>query len=299
MPELDFDGAVAVVTGAGHGLGRAYAGELGRRGARVLVNDLDPEAARSAARDIADAGGVAVAETSSVADPAGGEAIIAAAVDAFGRVDVLINNAGVGRPKDFGDVGMDDVHLSLSVHLLGAYHLIVPAWRHMAAQGGGSIVNTSSSVGLFGQKRSAVYASAKMGVVGLTRVLAAEGAPLGIRVNAIAPVASSRMAADVYGKLDPKLDPARVAAVVLALAHRDCQVTGEVVSAGGGRLSRILIATTDGYFSPDLTVEEAAAALPSVVAGETAVRVPTCAMDEIDLIRQCFPDLDGFPMPMR
>ncbi|MFD2349630.1 SDR family NAD(P)-dependent oxidoreductase [Nonomuraea ferruginea] len=234
MPELDFDGAVAVVTGGGHGLGRAYAGELGgaARGCwSTTSTPRPPDRPRGTSRTPA-----AWRSPRRAASPTrpSGEAIIAAAVDAFGRVDVLINNAGVGRPKDFGDVGMDDVHLSLSVHLLGAYHLIVPAWRHMTAQGGGSIVNTSSSVGLFGQKRSAVYASAKMGVVGLTRVLAAEGAPLGIRVNAIAPVASSRMAADVYGKLDPKLDPARVAAVVLALAHRDCPVTGEVVSAGGG-----------------------------------------------------------------
>ncbi|MQA03268.1 MAG: SDR family NAD(P)-dependent oxidoreductase [Streptosporangiales bacterium] len=185
---------------------------------------------------------------------------------------------------------------SLGVHLLGAIHVLLPAWRHLAARGGGRVVNTTSAVGMFGQRRSAVYAAGKMGIVGLTRVLAQEGAAHGISVNAIAPVASSQMAGEVYGRLDEEIPPERVAAVVLALAHPSCPVSGEVVSAGGGRMSRLLVGATEGYFSPDLDDDEAAANLAAVCAQERPVVVPDSAMAEIDLIRRCFPDLAAHPM---
>lgn len=157
-------------------------------------------------------------------------------------------------------------------------------------------MNTTSAVGMFGQRRSAVYAAGKMGIVGLTRVLAQEGAAHGISVNAIAPVASSQMAGEVYGRLDEEIPPERVAAVVLALAHPSCPVSGEVVSAGGGRMSRLLVGATEGYFSPDLDDDEAAANLAAVCAQERPVVVPDSAMAEIDLIRRCFPDLAAHPM---
>jgi len=138
-----------------------------------------------------------------------------------------------------------------------------------------------------------------MGVVGLTRVLAQEGAEHGIRVNAIAPVARSHMAGDVYGRLDAKVPPELVAAVVLALAHPSCAVTGEVVSAGGGRMSRVVVGVTDGYFSPTLDDDEASAQLSAVCSKQVPVSLPDCAMTEIDLIRRCFPDLAEFPMQPR
>jgi NAD(P)-dependent dehydrogenase (short-subunit alcohol dehydrogenase family) len=305
---LDFSGSVALVTGAGNGLGREYAHQLAARGAKVVVNDVavgvDGRAGSGApaqvvVEEIEAAGGTAVASTESVATPAGGAAIVAAAIREFGGLDIVINNAGIARTNFFSEVVYEDVIASLSVHLLGAYHVLMPAWKHLVAGGGGRVVNTTSSVGTFGQRRSAVYASGKMGVVGLTRVLAQEGAPDGIRVNAIAPVASSRMAGEVYGKLDPKVPPERVAAVVLALAHESCRVTGEVVSAGGGRMSRLIVAATDGYFAEDLDDEDAAAHLDDVCAQENVAMVPDSAMSEIDLIRRCFPDLAEFPMQPR
>jgi NAD(P)-dependent dehydrogenase (short-subunit alcohol dehydrogenase family) len=305
---LDFEGSVALVTGAGNGLGRVYAKELAARGAKVVVNDIavgvdGSSVAGSPAQLVVDeiiaAGGEAIASTESVATPRGGGAIVAAAVRTFGGLDIVINNAGIARTNFFSDVVYEDVVASLSVHLLGAYHVLMPAWRQLVKRGGGRIVNTTSSVGTFGQRRSSVYASGKMGIVGLTRVLAQEGAEHGIAVNAIAPVASSRMAGEVYGKLDPYVPPERVAAVVLALAHPSCEVTGEVVSAGGGRMSRLMIAATPGYFSPDLDDDEAAAQLTEVCAQDEVAKVPDSAMSEIDLIRECFPDLADFPMQPR
>jgi NAD(P)-dependent dehydrogenase (short-subunit alcohol dehydrogenase family) len=305
---MDFTGSVAVVTGAGHGLGRSYALELAARGARVVVDDIPLQAdgssgtgspADDVVAEIVAAGGVAVAERTSVATADGGAAVVQRALDEFGDLDVLINNAGIGRAKPFADVTYEDVTASLSVHLLGAFHTVMPAWQHFLTRGGGRIVNTTSAVGMFGQRRSAVYAAAKMGVVGLTRVLAQEGAEHGIRVNAIAPVAQSRMAGEVYGRLDPKLPAGLVTAVVLALAHQDCPVTGQVVSAGGGRMARLFVAAADGHFSPTLDADEAAAHLAEVCAEEEPVAVPVDAMAEIDLIRQCYPELAGFRMQHR
>ncbi|GAB1510553.1 SDR family NAD(P)-dependent oxidoreductase [Actinophytocola sp. KF-1] len=305
---LDFTGQVAVVTGAGNGLGRRYALDLAARGARVVVNDIgvgvdgaanDDSPALRVVEEIRAAGGEAVAAEASVATAAGGESVVEHALASFGRLDVLVNNAGIARTNHFTDVRYPDVRASLSVHLLGAFHLLLPAWRHFVAQGGGAVVNTTSAVGVFGQQRSSVYAAGKMGVVGLTRVLALEGAAHGVRVNAIAPVARSRMAADVYGRLNDKLDPAFVSAVVLALAHPSATVTGEVISAGGGRISRLLLAATEGHFDPALDDESAAAVLSAVAADERVAAVPGCAMDEIDLIRASHPDLADFRMAPR
>jgi NAD(P)-dependent dehydrogenase (short-subunit alcohol dehydrogenase family) len=302
---LDFTDRVAIVTGAGNGLGRRYALDLARRGARVVVNDIGvgvdgvatgDSPAEAVVAEIRALGGEAVAVEASVADPAGGKAIVDSAIDVYGRLDVLVNNAGIARTNLFAEVNYEDVLASLHVHLLGAFHLLLPAWGHLK---GGAVVNTTSAVGMFGQQKSSVYAAGKMGIVGLTRVLALEGAEHGIRVNAIAPVAQSRMAADVYGRLNPKLDPAFVSAVVLALAHSSSTVTGEVISAGGGRISRLLLAATEGHFTQDLDDETAAAVLGEVAADERLAAVPSCAMDEIDLIRASYPDLADFRMTPR
>lgn len=305
---LDFTGRVAIVTGAGQGLGRRYAIDLARRGAHVVVDDVaaavdgtatGTNPADAVVDEIRAAGGTAVAEHTSVADPAGGQAIVDRAVAEFGRLDILINNAGIARTNEFADVLYADVLASLHVHLLGAFHTLLPAWRRFREQGEGCVVNTTSAVGMFGQRRSSVYAAGKMGVVGLTRVLALEGAAHGIRANAIAPVARSRMAGDVYGPLDAKLDPAFVSAVVLALAHPSSTVTGEVVSAGGGRMARLIVAATEGFFTPDLDDDTAARQLADVCADERVVAVPGCAMDEIDLIRASYPELADFRMTPR
>lgn len=305
---LDFTGQIAVVTGAGGGLGRTYAHALAARGAKVVVNDVAVEVdgrpaagapAAAVVEEIQAAGGEAVASEHSVATPEGGAAIIATALEAFGGLDIVINNAGIARTNFFTDLEYEDVLASLHVHLFGAYHVLIPAWRHLVARECGQVVNTTSSVGLFGQQRSAVYASAKMGVVGLTRVLASEGRRYGIRVNAIAPVAASRMAGEVYGALDPHVPPERVAAVVLALVHPSCEVSGEVISAGGGRMSRLIIAATEGYFAPQLSDDQAAAALDSVCKQRDVAAVPDCAMSEIDLIRRCFSELTEAPMRFR
>lgn len=305
---LDFTGRVAIVTGAGQGLGRRYALDLGRRGALVVADDVaaavdgtatGTNPADAVVEEIRAAGGTAVAEHTSVADPAGGRAIVDRAIAEFGRLDILINNAGIARTNEFTDVVYDDVLASLQVHLLGAIHLLLPAWQRFREQGAGCVVNTTSAVGVFGQRRSSVYAAGKMGVVGLTRVLALEGAEYGIRVNAIAPVARSRMAGDVYGPLAAKLDPALVAAVVLALAHPSCTTTGEVISAGGGRMSRLVFAATEGFFSPELDDDMAAARLAEVAEDDRVVAIPRCAMDEIDLIRASYPELGDFRMAPR
>ncbi|MFT3866503.1 MAG: SDR family NAD(P)-dependent oxidoreductase [Solirubrobacterales bacterium] len=305
---LDFSGSVALVTGAGNGLGRVYALQLAERGAKVLVDDVavgvdgrpsDESPAQAVVEEILAAGGEAVACTESVATPEGGAAIVAQAIERLGDLDIVVNNAGIARTNFFADVVYEDLMASLSVHLLGAYHVLLPAWKHMIERGGGRVVNTTSSVGTFGQRRSSVYASGKMGIVGLTRVLAQEGAAHGIKVNAVAPVASSRMAGEVYGKLDRYVPPELVSAVVLALAHRSCEVSGEIVSAGGGRMSRLMIAATPGHFSPGLDDEEAAARLVEVCAQDEVALVPDSAMAEIDLIRRCFPELVDFPMEPR
>ncbi|MCW3817963.1 SDR family NAD(P)-dependent oxidoreductase [Micromonospora sp. DR5-3] len=305
---LSFDGQVAVITGAGRGLGAAYARELARRGARVVVNDngtsvsgddRSPVPAEQVAGEINEAGGIAVATTDSVADAAGGRAVIDAAMEAFGRIDILIHNAGIGRAKWFAEVSTADIEPVLAVHLIGAFHVIAPAWERFVAQESGSIITTTSAVGVFGQRRSSVYAAAKMGVIGLTRTLAQEGTPHNIRVNAIAPVAASRMAGEVYQHLTPMVPPERVAAAVVALAHPDCAVSGEVISAGGGRISRLVFGANQGYFSPELTAEEAAVELPRVCGDSELIAVPGCAMDEVDLIRREYPELADQPMRAR
>jgi NAD(P)-dependent dehydrogenase (short-subunit alcohol dehydrogenase family) len=287
---LNVDGRVVVVTGAAGGLGRAYAELFAQRGAQLMLNDTASDGLNELATGLG-----AVPDTNTVATPEGGEAIVAHALDAFGRLDVLVNNAGIARPNYLDDLDWSDLSATLSVHLLGAFHLSKPAWRIFRAAGGGAIVNTTSAVGLFGQQRSSGYAAAKLGIVGMTRVLAIEGAGYGIRVNAIAPVASSPMAGPVYGALDPKLDPKLVAATVLALAHESCKLNGEVISAGGGRIARVIIGTSPGSFVPDLSVEDASQYLGSLPAEEHYL-TPGSAMEEIDLIRVNHP---GLTEPMR
>jgi NAD(P)-dependent dehydrogenase (short-subunit alcohol dehydrogenase family) len=295
MADLGFDNKVAIVTGAGGGLGRSHALELARRGARVVVNDLggavdgsgssDGPAAQ-VVRDIVGLGGEAVTSTDSVSTPAGGAAIVATALEAFGRVDIVVNNAGILRDKAFHNLTPELVDPVIDVHLKGAFNVLRAAWPRLREQGYGRVINTSSNSGILGNFGQANYGAAKMGLVGLTRVLAIEGAKYGIKVNAIAPVAFTRMTADLMPGLDDQLKPEFVTPVVVYLAHEDCPVTGEVYSAGGGVVSRFFIGLTNGYVNTELTAEDLRDHF-DVVRDETGYLVPSDNGEELKkLFRQ-------------
>jgi NAD(P)-dependent dehydrogenase (short-subunit alcohol dehydrogenase family) len=308
MAELRFDDQVAIVTGAGRGLGRAHALLLAERGARVVVNDVgssvtgggtDGSAAESVAVEIREQGGQAIANVDSVATADGGAAIVAAAVDTWGRVDVVVNNAGTVDDALFDDMTGQRVEPLIDVHLKGAFFVTRPAWKVMRERGYGRVVNTTSAAGILGSPRMSNYGSAKTGLIGFTRVLAAEGAELGIKVNALAPIANTRMLersmasvaeladaealASAQALMQPffeKIDPALVAPVVAFLAHADCPVTGEIYTAGAGQVSRFFIGRTKGFHHPTLSLEDVAANL-NVIRDETGYTVPAGPADEM------------------
>ena len=273
MSDLRFDERVVIITGAGGGLGRSHALELARRGARILVNDpgsaVDGSGSSTFAADrvveeITALGGIAAPNRDSVATSEGGQAIVQAALEAFGRVDVLINNAGILRDKAFHHMDAAMIDSVIDVHLKGALFVSQPAFRAMRAQGYGRIVNTSSASGLFGNFGQANYGAAKAGLAGLTRVLAIEGAGHGIRVNAIAPVAATRMTQDILGDLVAKVAPESVSPMVAFLAHEDCPVNGHVYSVAGGRIARIVVAETHGVVLTENTPEAIRDLLPLI-----------------------------------
>jgi len=265
MSTLSFDGKVAIITGAGGGLGRQHALLLARRGALVVVNDLggsvdgtgsSESAAQKVVDEITAAGGEAIANYDSVATPEGGESIVKTAVDTFGRIDIVINNAGILRDKSFHNMTPDLMNPVFDVHLKGAFHVTRPAWLHMREQGYGRIVSTSSAAGIFGNFGQTNYGAAKMGLVGFTRVLALEGAKYNIKANAIAPLALTRMTEDIMGPLGDKLAPELITPIAAWLAHEDCDVSGEVYSVGGGRVARVFIGETKGFYKSDLSLED-------------------------------------------
>ena len=263
---MGYDGKVVIITGAGGGLGRQHALLLASRGALVVINDLggaidgsgsDKGAAEHVVDEIKAAGGEAVADTNSVATPEGGAAIVQTALDAYGKVDVVINNAGILRDKSFHNMTPDLLNPVLDVHLKGAFYVTQPAWVVMRAQGYGRIISTSSAAGVFGNFGQTNYGAAKMGLVGFTRVLAAEGAKYNIKANAIAPLALTRMTENLMGgAFGDKLAPGLVSPLVAYLAHEDCPVSGQLFSVGGGRVAHVFIAETQGYFKEDLALED-------------------------------------------
>ena len=265
MSELSFENRVAVITGAGGGLGREHALLLASRGAQLVINDLGGSVDGSGASDgpaakvvkeINDLGGVAVADAHSVSTPEGGQGIVQAAIDAFGRIDIVINNAGILRDKTFHNMTPDMVDAVLDVHVKGAFNVTRAAWPLMREQSYGRVINTSSNSGILGNFGQANYGAAKMGLVGFTRVLSAEGAKNNIKVNALAPVAKTRMTEELLGAMADKLDPKLVAPIVAWLVHEDCPVSGEIYSAAGGRIARMFIGLTEGYYNPALSLED-------------------------------------------
>lgn len=282
MTDIGFDDRVAIITGAGGGLGRQHALELARRGARVVVNDLggsvsgeggDVGPAQKVVAEIEALGGEAVADTNSVATPEGGRAVVQTALDAFGTVDVLVNNAGILRDKSFHNLDQAMIEAVIQVHLLGAFYVTQPAFQVMREKGYGRIVSTSSNSGLLGNFGQSNYGAAKMGLVGLTNVLAIEGRKNNIKANAIAPVAATRMTEGLFEDLIDKMDPALVSPLVAYLASEACEVSGEVYSAAGGIISRFFIGLTPGYYNPELTAEDIAAHLAEI-RDETGYIVP-------------------------
>jgi len=265
MAELGYDGKVAIITGAGGGLGRQHALLLAKRGALVVVNDLggsidgsgtDASAAQKVVDEIKAAGGEAVADHNSVATPEGGAAIVKTAVDAYGKVDIVINNAGILRDKSFHNMSPDLMNPVFDVHLKGAFHVTQPAYLIMREQGYGRIISTSSAAGIFGNFGQTNYGAAKMGLVGFTRVLAVEGAKFNIKANAIAPLPLTRMTETLMGNLADKLGPEEVTPIVAMLAHEDCPVSGNIFSVGGGRVANVFIGETQGYTKPGHTLED-------------------------------------------
>jgi len=288
MSDVGFEGRVAIITGAGGGLGREHALLLASRGAQVVVNDLGGAVdgtgssagpAQKVVEEIEALGGAAVADGNSVATTEGADAMVKTALDAFGRVDIVINNAGILRDKSFKNMTPDLWEPVIAVHLTGAYNVTRAAWPHFTEQAYGRIVSTSSAAGIFGNFGQANYGAAKMGIVGLTRVWAQEGAKYNIRANAIAPVARTRMTEEILGPLVEKVDPALVSPVVAYLAAEECSVTGEVYSVGAGRVSRIFIAEAPGYFKKDLTVEDVRDNW-DVIRAEGDYAIPTSVNDE-------------------
>jgi NAD(P)-dependent dehydrogenase (short-subunit alcohol dehydrogenase family) len=305
---LRFDEQVAVITGAGGGLGKEYALLLSSRGARIVVNDTggsvtgdgsNGEAADAVAVEIRQKGGEAVADSHSVTSPEGGQAIIDTALRTWGRVDIVINNAGIVRDAPFEDMTADRLEPLLDVHLRGAFYVTTPAWKVMREQGYGRILNTCSAAGILGAHGMSNYGSAKTGLIGLTRVLAAEAANQNIKVNAIAPIAYTRMLAhsvdgvdqpddpaaqavldDLVSQYLKKLDPALVAPVAAFLTHRDCPVSGEIYTVGAGHVSRFFIGRTKGFYSPALSIEDVRDHLDAI-RDEAGYTVPGGPADEM------------------
>ncbi|MGV0720879.1 SDR family NAD(P)-dependent oxidoreductase [Mycolicibacterium elephantis] len=297
---IDFTGQVAVVTGAGRGLGRVYALELARRGASVVVNDLggsmvgdgeDTAIADRVVDEIITAGGVAVASYDSVDDPAGGEAIVRSAVDAFGRVDAVISNAGIFNSIPFDELTPEDWRRMLSVHLDGAFHLAQPAYRVMKAQGYGRFVFIASSAGMFGQHLEAHYAAAKAGIVGLSNVVALEGEPHGIRANTVLPFGLSRMVTETLGDsraltengFFAAIRPELVAPIVVFLASRACDFSHQNFSACAGRFARVFVGLSEGWLAPrdsDPTAEDIAAHIAEVT-GTQPFTIPGSIYEEV------------------
>ncbi len=292
MSEIDFKGRVAIVTGAGGGLGKSHALEFARRGAQVVVNDLggtvDGQGSGNAAADlvvkeIEEAGGIAVANYDSVSTWEGGEGIVKTALDNFGRVDILVNNAGILRDRSFTKMSPQEAEGVLDVHLKGAFCVTQPAFKAMKENNYGRIVMTASAAGVFGNFGQANYGAAKMGLVGLSNVLSQEGAKYNIKSNVIAPIAATRMTTGIMDGLGLKLDPEYVTAMVAFLCSEQCDFTHEIFSVGAGRFARIFVGLCPGWTdaaSDTVSADDVAAHIDQICSTDGFV-VPGSAADEM------------------
>jgi NAD(P)-dependent dehydrogenase (short-subunit alcohol dehydrogenase family) len=297
MPDLRFDGRVAVITGGGRGLGRAYALLLASHGAKVVVNDpgvaitgngTDAGPAEEVVREITATGGEAVASIDSVATPEDGKAIIDTALDRYGRIDILIHNAGNVRLASLKEMSYDDFEAVVDVHLRGAFHVVRPAFPLMCEAGYGRIVITSSIGGLYGNHEVANYAVAKAGVIGLSNVAAVEGAAHGIRSNVIVPAAVTRMAEGIDTSAYPPMGPELVAPVVGWLAHESCSVTGEMFVALAGRVARVVISETRGVYRPSWSIADVGEHIAAIRDASDPVVFPVVPDGHGDHIRYSF-----------
>lgn len=297
MAELRFDDRVAVITGAGRGLGRAYALLLASRGAKVVVNDPggsltgegdDPGPAEEVVREITKAGGEAVACTASVATAEGGKAIIDTAIERYGRIDVLIHNAGIVRSAPLTEMTYEDFDAVLDVHLRGAFHVVRPAFPLMKAAGYGRIVLTSSIGGLYGNHNVANYGVSKAGMIGLSNVVALEGADADVRCNIIVPGAVTRMAEGIDTSAYPPMGAELVAPVAGWLAHESCSITGEMLVSIAGRVARAFVAETPGVHRPSWTVEEVGEHLGAIRDTGDFWILPVVPSAHVDHIRNSF-----------
>jgi NAD(P)-dependent dehydrogenase (short-subunit alcohol dehydrogenase family) len=273
MSDLRFDDRVAVITGGGRGLGRAYALLLAARGAKIVVNDpgfsmngdsIVGGPADELVAEIKALGGEAVANTDSVATPEGGKAIIQSAIDAFGRIDILIHSAGNVRRAPIGEMSIEDFEAVVGVHLRGAFHVVREAFPIMKGAGYGRIILTGSINGLYGKSDNVNYAMSKAGLMGLSNTIAIEGQRDGIKSNVIIPAAVTRMSDGIDTSKFPPMDPEMVAPVVAWLAHEDCTVSGEMLVAMGGRIARAYIAESPGLYRPEWSMEDVAGAIDTI-----------------------------------
>ena len=295
MSQVSFENRTVIVTGAGNGLGKAYALDLGSRGAKVVVNDLggavDGSGSGSTPADevvneIISNGGEAVANYDSVATKEGGESIVQTAIDNFGTVDAVVNNAGILRDKSFAKMEEEDLNAIIDVHLKGTFFVCQPAFIQMKEQGYGRFVNVSSPSGLFGNFGQLNYGAAKMGIVGLTNVLAIEGAKYNIKANVIAPNAATRMTEELFGEdMSKLLTVDNITPLVVYLASEQCDVTHEIFSAGGGRFARIGISTDVGYFNASAKAEDIYANIGEIRDLSNPI-YPTSLADELPLFNE-------------
>ncbi len=292
MTELRFDDRVAVITGAGRGLGRAYAELLASRGAKVVVNDpgvsmvvdgTDEHPADEVVAAIKAAGGEAVANMDSVATPEGGKAIIDTALNTYGRVDILIHNAGNVRRGSLTEMSYEDCEAVLDVHLRGGFHVVREAFPHMCKAGYGRIVLTGSIGGSYGNAGVVNYCMAKAGLMGLSNVVAIEGAEHNIKSNLILPAAVTRMSAGIDTSQFPPMDPELVAPCVAWLAHESCDVTAEMYVSAAGRMARSYVVETEGVYQPSWTIEDIASNLEGIRNSQQVVfePVPSGHMDHL------------------
>ena len=297
MPELRYDDRVAVITGGGRGLGRAYALLLASRGAKVVVNDpgvslkgdgIDLGPAEEVVHEIKAAGGEAVASTASVATPEGGKEIVGAALEHFGRIDILIHNAGIVRRAPLAEMTYEDFELVLDVHLRGAFHVVRPAFPLMCKAGYGRIVLTSSINGLYGNYKNANYSVAKAGTIGLSNVAALEGAEHNVKSNVILPAAVTRMSEGVDTSAFPPMPPEMVAPVVGWLAHESCTITGEMLISAAGRVARAYVAESPGVYRAAWSIEQVAEQIDAIRSTTAPEIFPVAPSGHVDHLRYSF-----------